>query len=475
MVVGELAQERDVVIIGGGPGGYHAAIRAAQLGLSVTLVEKSELGGVCLNEGCIPSKVFTTAAQKFADISRMSNIGIEISDFCFNIAKLQHHKETIIKQLRLGVEALCKANKVELVKGNGYFLSEDKLAVENGHQYDVYKYKDAIIATGCSGRTEETDKDVSVLNEKSVFLLNEIPEHLIVIGSDYISLEVAMCFHSLGAKVTLCLRDNEFQLDSSLNREITRLCKKAKIQVYKDCEFEAVSKQDDRVIASLRIKQERISIEGSHCYMSSKMQANIDDLGIKRLNVQLSSDGFIEIDEKCRTSLAHIYAIGDVTNGRKLAVTAIKQGKVAAEVISGLSSAWSELMVPTVIHSSPPIACVGLTEEEAKLEFESISVSQFPFNSNGFAALTNQKDGFVKVVSDAETGLILGVHMIGSGVIELISSGVIGLEMVAREEDFTFPYYPHPSMNESFLESLEGLTGKSIHIPPQKQKIAQSV
>ncbi|MFZ3588799.1 dihydrolipoyl dehydrogenase [Bacillus sp. DJP31] len=470
MVVGELAQERDLVIIGGGPGGYHAAIRAAQLGLSVTLVEKNELGGVCLNEGCIPSKILTSSSQKYAELSRLSDVGIEISDHRFNLAKLQQYKQNVVKQLRAGVEALCKANKIELIYGTGYFIAEDKLGVENGHQYDVYKFKDAIIATGCSGKLNKTFNQECIVNEKTIFSLEEIPDHLIVVGSDYISIEIAMCFQALGAKVTLCLQESDFQFDSSINSELTRLCKKMKIQVYKDCKIEDVSKLEEKVYVTFQNKQDRLSIEGSHCFVSNEKQANINDLGIQRFNLLLSSDGFIEIDQQCQTSLPHIYAIGDVTNGRKLAVTAIKQGKVAAEVIAGLASVYNEVLIPTVIHSNPPIGCVGLTEEEAKEEYQSVSVSKFPFHANGYAAVTNQKDGFVKVISDADSGLILGVHIIGSGAIELISSGVIGLEMVVREEDFSFPYYPHPSLNESLLETIEGLSGKSIHLPPQKQK-----
>ncbi len=475
MVVGELAQERDVIIIGGGPGGYHAAIRAAQLGLSVTLVEKNVLGGVCLNEGCIPSKIFTSSSRKYAELSGLFDMGIEMTDYRFNVAKLQQYKQSVVNQLRAGVEALCKTNKIELIYGNGYFLSEDKLGVENGHQYDVYKFKDAIIATGCSQRMEPTLQQEHVLNEKNIFSLEEIPEHLVVVGSDYISIEIAMCFHALGAKVTLCIQESDFQFDSSINKELTRLCKKIKLQVYKDCKLEDVSKQEEHVILKLQNKQDRLSIEGSHCFVSNEKQANIADLGIQRLNILLSSDGFIEVDQQCRTSLPHIFAIGDVTNGRKLAVTAIKQGKVAAEVIGGLSSVYNEVLIPTVIHSNPPIGFVGLTEEEAKEEYRSVSVSQFPLNANGYASVTNQKDGFVKVVSDSNSGLILGFHIIGAGAIELISSGVIGLEMVAREEEFTFPDYPHPSLNESLLETIEGLSGKSIHLPPQKQKVKQSV
>jgi dihydrolipoamide dehydrogenase len=476
MVVGELAQERDVVIIGGGPGGYHAAIRASQLGLSVTLVEKNKIGGVCLNEGCIPSKIFTTSSKMYGELKGVNDFGIELSNYSMNLSKLLAYKETVMNQLRSGVEALCKTNKIEVIYGTGYFLSEEKIGVESGHQYDVYKFKHAIIATGTSLKRNKTLQTTSVLDERSIFTLGDIPEHLIVYGSDYISLEVAVCFHSFGAKVSICFPDADFPLDSSINRELKRLLKKSKIQVYKECELLDITNQERKTTITLNSKNGQISLEGSHCFVSHEKKPNIEGLGIDRLAIKQSSDGgYIETNQYCQTSIPHIYAIGDVTTSPKLAVVAIKQGKVAAEAIGGLTSEYDEVHIPTIIHADPPIATVGLTEEEARKEYSEISVSQFPFHTNGYATVMNQKDGFTKVISDQKTGLILGIHIIGHGSIELISSGIIGMEMVARDEDFAFPYYPHPSLNESLLESIEGLGWKSVHLSPQKQKTNQPV
>lgn len=469
MVVGELAQERDVVILGGGPGGYHAAIRAAQLGLSVTLVEKENLGGVCLNEGCIPSKVFTTSAKKYSDLNNFQDFGIELENYKMNILQLQHNKNKVISKLRSGVEALCKANKVEVVKGTGYFISEEKIGVECGHQFDVYKFKNAIIATGASLSKQNDSESFIIFDERTIFSLETVPDHLIVYGSDYISIEVAMCFHQLGAKVSLCLPEEDFSLDSSINRELSRLFKKSKIKIYKNSILRQISVDNDVALVALETNNGVVTIEASHCFISHEKKPNIGGLGIERLNIQCDSNGFIMTNSKCQTSLPHILAIGDVSDSPKLAVIAIKQGKVAAEVIAGIESEYQEILIPTVIHSNPPIACVGLTEEDAKNEYNEIKISQFPLQSNGYAGVIGQKDGFVKTISDAETGIIVGVHMMGHGAIELLSTSVISLEMVAREEDFSYPYCAHPSVNESLLESVEGLNGKAVHIPP-KQK-----
>jgi dihydrolipoamide dehydrogenase len=474
MVVGELAQERDVVIIGGGPGGYHAAIRAAQLGLSVTLIEKNKLGGVCLNEGCIPSKVFTNSSKRYSELKGFNDFGIELTEYSMNLSKLLQYKEKVIQQLRSGVEALCKVNKIEVIHGTGYFLSEEKIAVESGHQYEVYKFKHAIIATGVSLEDPALGTD-SFLNERSIFSLDHIPEHLIVVGSDYISIEVAMCFQAFGSKVTICLPNEDFPVDISINKELKRLLKRSRVQIYRECELLDVKHNDLFTTVCLQTANGEVSIEGSHCFVSNNKRPNVEGLGIDRLGIKQSTEGgYIVTNERCQTSIPHIYAIGDVTTGPKLAVYAIKQGKVAAEVIAGKPSEFNEVFVPTVIHSNPPIASIGLTEKQALTDYSELSISQFPFQSNGYAAVSNQKDGFIKTIADKETGLLLGIHIMGHGAIELITSGVIGLEMVAREEDFTFPYYPHPSLNENLLESVEGLAGKAIHLPP-KQKTIQSV
>lgn len=469
MVVGELAHERDVVVIGAGPGGYHAAIRAAQLGLSVVLVEKEEVGGICLNKGCIPSKVFAHAAQSLNQLAHMNDIGIEWADVAFRLAKLQQYKAKVIHQLRQGIEALCKANKIELVKGKASFLAEDRIGVERGDAFDVYRFRYAVIATGASLEMPEVSED-RVFHAYSIYESKEIPEHLLVYGSDYITLEVATSFRALGANVTILLERESFPFDSSINREWERLLKKMKIKIYKQCRLEHIQPEAHAVCATFTTKAERFTIEGSHLFLSSPWKANIEGLGIERLNVNRTDAGFLAVNRQAQTSIPHIFAVGDVTGGPMSAVKAMKQGKVAAETMAGKAAEVDWTFLPTVVYSTPPIASVGLTEEEAKQQYGEIRVGQFPLTGNGYASIVGQKEGLVKVISDAKTEIVLGVHMIGAGAVELISSGAIGLEMVGREEDFAFPLYPHPSVNESLLEAVEALTGKAVHVPPAKKE-----
>ncbi|MBN8192295.1 FAD-dependent oxidoreductase [Bacillus sp. NTK074B] len=472
MVVGEITEDKDVVVIGGGPGGYHAAIRAACLGRQVTLIEREDLGGTCLNKGCIPSKVFTHFAQEFKKTKHLKEMGMEFGELAANLSSLQVYKNKKISQLRTGVESLCKANKVEVVKGAASFLSESRIGVENGHEFTLFNFKAAIVATGGDFYYPEGIKFVAdrILKEREMFQLEEIPEELIIYGADYISLETASVFSTLGSRVTLVF-NGEFSFDSAITKELSRQLKKQKINVIKDSLLRAVNERDGHVIVEL-VKEngETVSIEGSHFVVSGKVKPNLAELGLDRLRMETTEQGYIRTDREGRTSIPHIWAIGDATEGPSLAVKAIKQGKVAAEAMAGGKVEVDLQFVPTVVQMSTPIACVGLTEEEARKQGYSVTVSENPVRGNGYAQLTGEKDGFVKVVSDSETDVILGIHMMGMGAVEMITSGVLGLEMAARDEDYRFPLYPHPSMNESLLEAVEGLKDDAVHMPPRKKE-----
>lgn len=468
MVVGELAHERDVIIIGGGPGGYHAAIRAAQLGKSVTLIERNFLGGVCLNKGCIPSKVFTEGAKRLASLRKADQFGVESESIQFNIKKLQEHKEKTIKQLREGVFSLCKANKIELLSGTAFFLSEDRIGVENGDHYDVYRFKQAIIATGGSPYVPdgiEVDHK-RIVDTWSMTNLETIPEKLFVYGADSIALEIAMSYHAFGSQVTLMIEQDDFSFDQSINRELKRIFKKQGIKILKNT---AISKAfaDNNLVS---IISENGIFSGTHLIVSLGQTPNIESLGINRIGIKRTNNGFIQINHECCTSIPSIFAIGDVTDGPALAAKAIRQGKAAAEAISGLSSEVDFRFLPAVVHTLPPIGSVGLTEQEAYEQGFEISVGQFPLTANGFAALSDQKDGFMKVIMDKKSQLFLGMHMMGYGAIELITSGTFSLEMAARDEDWLFPAYPHPSMSEGMLEAVESIKKQAIHFPLTKNK-----
>ncbi|MCA1319553.1 FAD-dependent oxidoreductase [Bacillus tianshenii] len=472
MVVGELTQERDLVIIGAGPGGYHAAIRAAQLGLGVTLIEKGEMGGLCLNEGCIPSKVHTAAAQNLHRLNGMKSMGIETADTTFDMRTLQEYKNATIQQLKQGIEALCKANKIEVLKGEAMFLSQDKIGVENGHQYDTYSFKHAIIAAG-KEKKPIINLEGNYLTITTLWKLDEIPPSLILYGNDDFTVEAAMCFSKMGSDVTMIFPkgQNDFTFDDSINKELNRQCKKQKIKLIKDVKVNNIHYSDNSWEVEVQNPDGKLqTLKGSHLYVESKPGGMKEGLGLSRAGIELDDDGSVKVNHACQTSVGHIYAIGDITDGPALAVKAIKQAKVAAENIAGYQSEIDLTFVPRVLHTIPPIASVGFSEKEAIDAGYEITVGESAFRTNGFASILGQKDGIVKTISERGTDLILGVHMMGEGAIELISSGIVALEMVGRQEDLLFPLYPHPSLNENFLESLEDLSNKAIHKPPATKK-----
>ena len=474
MVVGEISQERNLMIIGGGPGGYSAAIRGAQLGLSVTLIEQANMGGVCLHEGCIPSKIFTHAATKRSETAHLQDLGIAGSDHFFDYKKLLDYKAKVINQLRAGIENLCHENKIEIISGKVTFLATDRIGVENGHQFDIFEFDQIIIATGSSpilpaGLTKKGDR---ILLPHELFNLEKIPKHLIVKGQDYIALEVASSFAALGAQVSIIINDKVgFPFDESINKELARLFKKSKIKIHKEHEFISTNETEDGIeIRFLTDKNTEETVQGSHLFVSGTRQPNLNALGISRFGIEQTAEGFIKVDENMQSSIPSIYAIGDVTDGPMLAVKAIKQGKAAIASIAGEKTEVDLTFMPVVAHTIPPVVSVGITEQNARDLGLQIRVSQFTLGGNGYATITGKKDGFIKVIADSTTEIIQGIHMIGEGAVEMAGSFVQLLEMAAKEEDIKFPHYAHPGFNEGLLEAVEGLIGQAIHISPAKKK-----
>ncbi|WP_257349338.1 dihydrolipoyl dehydrogenase [Pseudalkalibacillus decolorationis] len=473
MVVGEVIQERELIIVGGGPGGYNAAIRAAQLGIEVTLIEKGDLGGVCLSKGCIPSKLSAHTASKLSDWKHLQQIGIEAGEPSFNLE--QHHKYMgqIVSSLQKGVESLCKANKVEVINGTGSFMTGNRIGVEVGDTFEMYKYEKVIIASGASSFIPEVFKVDSerTFSAQSIYGIQEIPEHLFIYGTDYIALEAATSFNALGSNVSIVMDDAGFGFDADIEKELGRVLKKSKIKVIKNSSVDSVEEKDGQVIVHLtKGEDEKLSLEGSHLLVSAGFTPNTKEIGIDALSIETDKDGFIVINENSETSVKGVYAVGDVTIGPSLAVKAIKQGKIAAEHCAGRNSELNLRYIPAIVHTSTPIATVGLTEAGAVEEGFSVTTGQFSMSGNGYAGITGNKEGIVKVIKDAETDLLLGVHMIGHGAVEMITSGVTAMEMAARDEDLMYGFYPHPSFNEGWLEALECLSGEAIHLPPNKQQ-----
>ncbi|MGN1402133.1 MAG: dihydrolipoyl dehydrogenase family protein [Bacillus sp. (in: firmicutes)] len=467
MVVGELTQERDLIVIGGGPGGYSAAIRAAQLGIKVMLIEKDLIGGICLNKGCIPSKILAQAAKKKSEQAHLHDIGFEVKE-SFHYGRLKDFQQKTIKQLRKGIEALCASNKVELVKGEAAFLSENRISVSLDHQFDTYSFKQAIIATGSSSASTIAQGD-QILFSENMFDLPYLPDQLTIHGHSYIALEAAFSYSILGCSVELVM-EKEPELDLNIYTELKRQMKKLKIKQHSGYILAGTRQQSGRIISEfVSDSGDTITSEADFLLVDSMRRPKTELLGIERLGIRRTEDGFIETDEKLQTNVPSIYAIGDTTIGPQLAVKAIRQGKVAAEAISGLPVVNDLSLLPSIVHTVPPIAAAGLSEEEARAQDIDFKTGLFPLGGNGYAALSGQAIGLVKVIVDAQSDILLGIHMIGSGAVELSSTFIQALEMAAKVEDLSFPAYAHPSVNEALLESIENTLGQAIHLNPKKQ------
>lgn len=471
MVVGEVAVETDVVIMGGGPGGYAAAIRLGQLGKSVVLVEKDKLGGVCLNRGCIPSKALIHAADQYHGLNDLGKMGIRLPQerTTMDLGVWQDWKGGIISQLGHGIAHLCKENGVTVVKGQATFLSDDRIGVETGGDFETYKFEQAIIATGSRPFIPSFIKvdGEYILDSTSSLQLNEVPASLSIIGGGYIGIELGMAFAKLGTKVTIIEMANRIlpQVAENLVKDVTRNAKKLGINIKTSSRVEKASVVDGQV--HLLVSSEE---QGTEAVVSEKTLVtigripNTEEIGLNRAGVTAGEKGHIAVDMECRTNVPHIFAIGDTTPGPALAHRASKQGIVAAEVIAGLPSAVDSPYVPYVIFSEPQIAGVGLSREEAEQQGYSVKVGKFPFSANGRALATNETVGFAEVIVDANSHILLGMHMVGADASNLIGEGVLALELAARVEDIALSMHPHPTLTEGWLEAAEAVLGHAIHI-----------
>ncbi|MBA4494864.1 dihydrolipoyl dehydrogenase [Paenactinomyces guangxiensis] len=469
MVVGDLAQEVDVLVIGAGPGGYVAAIRAAQLGKNVTIVDKGALGGVCLNRGCIPSKAMISAAERYTHIKEASDVGIEVSgDVKVNMPKLVEWKNGVVKKLTGGVKSLLKGNKVEIVSGEAYFSGPNSVRVSNDESAQTYKFNDVIIATG--SRPAELKvlpfDGKRILSSTDALNLQEVPERLVVVGGGYIGLELGTAYAKLGAEVTI-LEGTKSLLpgtDPSLTKMVTRKLKKLGVTVVTEAMVQGGEVNGDEVTVRASVKGEEKTYTGDYCLVSVGRTPNTDELGLDIAGVELDERGFIKIDNQCRTNVDHIYAIGDCAGGALLAHKASYEAKVAAEVISGQNSVIDYQAMPFVIFSDPEIAYTGLTESEAKEEGYDPVVSRFAFQANGRALSMNAADGFVQVVADKETKQLLGVQIVGPEASTLIAEAVFAIEMGANAEDLALTIHAHPTLPETLMEAAEGVFGNAIHM-----------
>lgn len=467
MVVGDFAKEVDTLVIGAGPGGYVAAIRAAQLGQKVTIVEKGELGGVCLNVGCIPSKALITIGQRYRAAKQSEEMGIVAENVSLNFEKAQQWKASVVKKLTGGVESLLKANKVEIVRGEAYFASENSVRVIHEDSAQTYNFKNCIIATG-SRPIELPNFKFSerVINSTGALSLPEVPKKMVVIGGGYIGIELAGAFSNFGTEIVVL--EGTDQILNGFEKQMAKLVEKRLknngVTFKMNAMAKSVEESADGVKVTAEINGKEEVFEADYCLVTVGRRPNTDELGLEQIGVKMNERGLIEVDKQCRTSVKNIYAIGDIVPGSPLAHKASYEGKVAAEAISGKKSEVDYLAMPAVAFSDPELASVGYTEEQAKEAGYDVVVARFPFAANGRALSLNETDGFMKLVTRKEDGLVIGAQVAGAGASDIISELGLAIETGMTAEDIALTIHAHPTLGEITMEAAEVALGTPIHI-----------
>jgi dihydrolipoamide dehydrogenase len=472
-----MAQEYDLVILGGGTGGYVAAIRASQLGLKTAIVEKGKLGGTCLHKGCIPSKALLRSAEVFATAKKSEEFGVITGEVGVNFAKVQERKGKIVEQLHKGVQHLMKQGKIDVYEGIGRILGPSifspmpgtiSVEMNNGEENEMLIPKNVIVATGSRPRTLpglEADGQY-VMTSDEALIMEELPKSIIIVGGGVIGIEWASMLADFGSAVTVIEYADRIvpTEDKEVSREMQRAMKKKGVKIIASAKVlpETLQKSDG-VTINAEIKGEQKEFKAEKILVSVGRQANVEGIGLENTEIQ-KEKGFIQTNEFFQTKESHIYAIGDVIGGLQLAHVASHEGIVAVEHIVGENPHPIDYtLVSKCIYSSPEAASVGLTEDEAKEKGFEVKTGKFSFKAIGKALVYGESDGFVKIVADKKTDDILGVHMIGPHVTDMISEAGLAKVLDATPWEVAHTIHPHPTLSEAIGEAALAVEGKAIH------------
>lgn len=459
--------QAEITVIGGGPGGYVAAIRAAQQGKDVVLVEAEAVGGVCLNHGCIPTKVLKRSAEAVKNIDRSNSFGIEVENYTLNFDRMMERKNRIVDRLTGGVDYLLDKHGVKVVEGEGIITSSRQVTVKNRKDEKKINTSNIIIATG----SEPLIPDIvgidqaNVLTSREFLQLDKIPDTLAVVGGGYIGVEFASIFSQLGSQVTLIEMLPEIlpTMDADLSSKAEETLKKELDDVLTEAKVEKIiSAADNKGRVELVLdKDENLNVE--KVLMATGRKANVPEIA-ENLNVNFDDEGNIQTNEYLQTGEDNIYAIGDVIGNYQLAHVASREGIIAVSNILGKTKKMDYKVVPSVVFSLPEIASVGLTESEAVKKYE-IEVGTFPYQANGKALAEEEKEGFVKVISDEHWDEILGIHIYGKGASDLIGEAAVALQLECTSEELAGTIHAHPTLAEMVMEAAEDVEGLAIHKP----------
>lgn len=456
----------DVIVIGAGPGGYVAAIRAAQLGAKVTLIEQSKLGGTCLNRGCIPTKALLKSTGYINIPEKARKMGIELNFSGLNLEKIRECKDKAVAQLVGGVQYLVKKNGIELIEGKGFFLDKDTVGIESGGETLIRKAKKIIIATGSQPASLKiTGADNSaVINSNEALKVSGVPSNLLIIGGGAIGVEFAYMYRNLGSNVTVLEMMPRLlpQTDHEIAALLEKSMKKQGIAVYTEARVEKIEENAGEVRVHVQLPQESRTFNAEQVLTATGRLPNTNGLAIEKAGIK-TERGKIPVNERMETNVQGIYAIGDVTGGILLAHKAYAEGVIAAENALGGSSVMDYRVIPSFVCSEPETASVGLTEMQAEEMGYTVKTGKFSFAANGKAIATGAGDGLVKVIADEECGDILGVHIIGERASDLIAEAALAMKLEASPEEIINTIHAHPTLAETLMEAAQGVYGRSIH------------
>ncbi len=469
----------DAVVVGAGPGGYHSAIRLGQLGMKVICVDRDEVGGVCLNWGCIPTKALLHVGEIIRHIEHAGAIGLKVDRPTVDREGVAKFKDDVVNANVGGVKTLFKANNVQFLYGDASFKSANEIVLKNkdGSQ-DTIKAQNIVIATGSAPidvkawpRDGET-----ILNSDDAVQMKRIPKTMLIVGGGVIGLEFATVYTRVGTKVLVveALPQILNGTDSEISKTLGRILKKQGVEIMLDTKVGKIEKSDKGVKATINgegTNGKDETREFETVLVAVGRRPVTDTLNLQAAGLSVDDKGFITVDQQLRTKVANIFAIGDVTGQPMLAHRGMKQGVIAAEVISGdKSAAFDPIAIPNCVYTDPEVATVGLSEDEAKAKGYEVRIGKFPLAASGRARTMNETDGLIKLVGDAKTDLLLGMHIVAPQAESLIGEGVIALEMGATLEDIGLSIHPHPTLTEGIQDAAEAGHGKAIHIVNTKKK-----
>ena len=461
-------QEFDLIVLGSGPGGYVAAIRASQLGLKTAIIEKESLGGVCLNWGCIPTKALIKSAQVFEYLNHAEDYGLSATSVSYDFTKVIDRSRVVADSMSKGVQFLMKKNQITVIDGYGTLLPGKKIKVTSAEKEQTIGASHIIIATGARSRELPNlpQDGVKVIGYREAMTLKTQPKKMIVVGSGAIGIEFAYFYNAMGTEVTVV----EYQPnivpveDEEISKQLERSFKKAGIIIKTATEVIKVDTKGAGVKAILSSKDKEEVIEADIILSAVGIKSNIENIGLEAVGITTDKDKIV-VDAFYQTSVPGYYAIGDVTKGQALAHVASAEGILCVEKIANMHVEPLDYgNIPGCTYSSPEIASVGLTEKQALEQGYEIKIGKFPFSASGKAKTSGHSDGFVKVIFDAKYGEWLGCHMIGQGVTELIAEAVVARKLETTGHDILKAVHPHPTMSEAVMEAVAAAYGEVIHL-----------